>query len=1259
MGLIAATLGGATPPTQQPPKQGGGFIAQKLAQTTPTQPSRNVTVLPTSRRGEKKPVRESRNFPGMKESFIERFVLNPLFGNSSNFVVKSGQNIGEGLATLDPNVRKYANAPGVLGSSGQTRVRDVAALAGKSALDLASFATSGAGAALGATAKTAKTAGLGRAVLQGAKVGGAYGSAAGATQALEGKQKLFSGESAKKIATSGAIGAASGAALAGVLGGLSKVAANRAAKKLAITPEVRSSFNTPEKVRAGIRATVDDVRMMERTKQSDPALWAQMVKTGQATEPNLATRARDIATKMEAFKPGLGQKFMKQVKLGGTVDDIAKQADDFLNGSGFAPAAKVADKIDDPLLTEARKYKSAEEFANGGTSVFRGGKPTDVTRGGKVGISVSTDKAVADRFARYNKGVSEELRLSPSAKVLDANNITARQIGADRNEANIIKYARDNGYDAVDFTKSLVSAPELKGTYLPESEIRVLNADVLKTKSQLTDIWKKAQGVATPQGDPIARITQALKDAKPIRESQEKLYSKIRSERLGKALAMGQKVKGEKGFYAQLGALKGELPKAQFESLRKTVSQDDLNQIMERLRTSPRLTGYKQITAQQAMLKLFAQEGGDVPTRSELSLLQAEFGDDFVKTVLEKRPLLQKLQEAGIQALNLPRAMMATGDLSAPLRQGIFMTSKPKQFLPAFLKMFKYAASEKAYKNLMDDIAKRPTYGLMEKNNLALTGMDDALTNREEAFISNWSEKIPLFGKLARASNRAYSGFLNKVRVDVFDDLVRQAQKQGVNLDDNPEVARNIARLVNAGTGRGELPTSIAKHATALNGIFFSPRLMASRLQLMNPVFYAKMDPFTRKQALSMLVKAVGGAGTILGLAKAGGADVGTDPRSADFGKIKLGNTRVDMLGGFQQYIKLAAQLMTGQVVSSTTGKVITLGEGYKPMTRLDIIGRFLEAKEAPLPSFFTSLIRGQNSIGQQFNVPEEIASRFYPILWGDLKDLYAEQGPAMGTALTTLAMLGSGVQTYGPGMPGTTTSKEADKVLAEAKYQPPEVTTSLTNPKNDEVIKLKGDEAKQYKKEIMEAVVKGISKARRHPRWEGLSKDEKYDEVKSEISKEKAIVNKKWRRKKFDTKETSKAEPLLNKILGIKTASAATIPKAKDNTDKVAAVIATIEGYKKSGTLADRQKNPGNLRFVGQKNATQGDKRFAKFKTHQDGWNALRRQIQIDAGRGLTLRQFVYKYAPPSENNSKAYLNTLVREIGAKPDSKLSQVIR
>jgi len=315
----------------------------------------------------------------------------------------------------------------------------------------------------------------------------------------------------------------------------------------------------------------------------------------------------------------------------------------------------------------------------------------------------------------------------------------------------------------------------------------------------------------------------------------------------------------------------------------------------------------------------------------------------------------------------------------------------------------------------MAGIKERPNYILMREANLALTDMGPQLLSREEQFMSNLAEKIPLFGKLARGSNRAYSGFLNKLRADVFDDLVSKALKNSESGKLSDKLLNDLGSFINSATGRGNLNKTLQKTAPVLNAVFFSPRLMASRLNLLNPVTYVNYDPFVRKEALKSLLTFGGTALTVLGLAKLGGADVGADSRSADFGKIKVGNTRYDVLGGFQQYIKLAAQLVTGQVVSSTTGKVVTLGEGYKSLTRKDIIARFFEAKEAPVASFVTELLTGQTGVGEPINIPTEIINRFVPMVAQDIYDISKDKDSVGQALLMGLpGVFGAGSQTYG-----------------------------------------------------------------------------------------------------------------------------------------------------------------------------------------------------------------------------------------------------
>ena len=512
--------------------------------------------------------------------------------------------------------------------------------------------------------------------------------------------------------------------------------------------------------------------------------------------------------------------------------------------------------------------------------------------------------------------------------------------------------------------------------------------------------------------NPVQKIITALEEARPIRAEQEALYSKERKRRAGFVEKVGREGYGEAGFFKQLSALKGELPKAEFTGIRDKISQTDIDSLFQLVQNHGTLSTYEKIAAKKGLLKLIGEEGSIVPNDSEIALLSEVFPQKFIDTVLDKRNMMERFGVNLAEAFNVPRAMMATADLSAPLRQGIFFIGRPSQFLPAFGNMFKYAFSEKAYLGLMDDIKTRPNYQLMRESKLPLTDIGSSLSNREEAFMSRLPEKIPLIGKLVRGSNRAYAGFLNKLRADVFDDLVNKVTLQGLKPDG--KLLRDISKFVGAATGRGELPQSLERHAISLNSILFSPRLMASRLNLMNPMFYTSLDPMVRKEALKSLFTMTGTAGTVLGLASLGGAKVGTDIRSADFGKIKVGNTRYDILGGFQQYIRLAGQLITGEHISSTTGVKTTIGEGYKPLTRFDILGRFVESKEAPVLSFATALLRGHGFGGQPLDVPKEVVKRFVPMITQDMWELYKEKGvDAIGMEIP--AIFGVGTQTYSP----------------------------------------------------------------------------------------------------------------------------------------------------------------------------------------------------------------------------------------------------
>jgi len=108
-----------------------------------------------------------------------------------------------------------------------------------------------------------------------------------------------------------------------------------------------------------------------------------------------------------------------------------------------------------------------------------------------------------------------------------------------------------------------------------------------------------------------------------------------------------------------------------------------------------------------------------------------------------------------------------------------------------------------------------------------------------------------------------------------------------------------------------------------------------------------------------------------------------------------------------------------------------------------------------------------------------------------------------------------------------------------------------------------------------------------------------------------------------------------------------------------LASAIARQEGYGQPGP-ATRNNNPGNLmsppggQWAGQTGVDANG--FAVFDNPQDGWNALDKDISANAG--LSLSDFISKYAPPSENNTAAYISNVSSWTGASPDESVADIL-
>lgn len=107
----------------------------------------------------------------------------------------------------------------------------------------------------------------------------------------------------------------------------------------------------------------------------------------------------------------------------------------------------------------------------------------------------------------------------------------------------------------------------------------------------------------------------------------------------------------------------------------------------------------------------------------------------------------------------------------------------------------------------------------------------------------------------------------------------------------------------------------------------------------------------------------------------------------------------------------------------------------------------------------------------------------------------------------------------------------------------------------------------------------------------------------------------------------------------------------SQDIMSKVNKVVIPV-----TARISHTHNNPGNLRFAGQSNARPGYG-FAKFDTSKDGFRALVQDLLKKQKDGLTLEEMIYKYAPPSENETDKYLMFLEAVLVTDKDKMIREL--
>lgn len=268
-----------------------------------------------------------------------------------------------------------------------------------------------------------------------------------------------------------------------------------------------------------------------------------------------------------------------------------------------------------------------------------------------------------------------------------------------------------------------------------------------------------------------------------------------------------------------------------------------------------------------------------------------------------------------------------------------------------------------------------------------------AVGMQEEAFPESIGEKIPGVKNIFVASEKGFNIAIQTARAEITDALIDMAEGDVDMLKE-----QNAGQFVNELTGRGKLPFNNPNAERAINALMFAPRYLFSRIaQIYNLKYAGKwglnaiagretgmIDKMRAKASMAQLALFAVLIPAIKGILRAMDDD---DPhgddywerffsayemKTSDFGKIVLGDTRIDLSAGLDGLITLAARVVSGKSVSVSGVK--------RDKDWSDVIGAFGEGKLSPAARLVIDSWRYLNAEPFDKNAPYAKNFMYQPI---------------------------------------------------------------------------------------------------------------------------------------------------------------------------------------------------------------------------------------------------------------------------------------
>jgi len=588
-------------------------------------------------------------------------------------------------------------------------------------------------------------------------------------------------------------------------------------------------------------------------------------------------------------------------------------------------------------------------------------------------------------------------------------------------------------------------------------ELTQTEKDIINEIKAEKEAWRK-------EVEPERKVREALKAAqKSLTEYERRIAEKDFSKKPESATpetpelkALREKRDAKRKEYEKLKKdTTPKIEKTEAERLKaaKESAQRRINELTEKIKNKDFAKPAKKLDVTDTEL---------VKLNAEKEKLQEEFEKEQYALEVKNRTVWQKWEDRAYELTSgVMRGLTLGVDLSAAGVQGMRrLFTNPKRSAIAFWDGLKFLVSEKGANEFMDKQKSQPYYPLLKASKLAIDDKTGKQSVKEGMFVSEWINFLwnkavaPVAGLGTKwgtnfvrkinpyaASQRAYDGYVNSIRIQTYLKLAKELSRDGYTYEADPKVFNKLADFVNTTTGRGSLGAADA-NSKWLNVFLTAPRKVISEVKLYTPyafVYYARMPKPVRMKALKDFAQFTGTFMAVNALIWASRKDWGNEEEdkndnfwnmnSSDFLTHKIGDKRVSIGGGMKSILTMQSRFWSGKFTDQY-GETTKLGDRYgKPInTRLDLVTRFGIGKAAPVFNVLAKKL--DERAGRPVENDEIIKNISVPLWLQDVGELYKNDPNSVAPLLTAFSILGANVRAVEPRKSSYTPEELKDPTL-------------------------------------------------------------------------------------------------------------------------------------------------------------------------------------------------------------------------------------